>query len=182
MSLMNFGRSAVMTGWALALAACQTHNSDARFDAGWRPSKAYCAFGGETERLAAYCARVNFGPEGALSVLRAENTEILEAQDSRLRCTDHVERAKAAVGTYGDYQVARVYSCDDDAPIEAGRRVCHVSLLVTDSSSGERFVMDNGFVLDPSVTGGVATYADFRGRVDHAWSGAAPAWAQLGSE
>lgn len=167
---------------AVALAACQAHDPDARFQGGWRPSKGYCAFGGETAQLAAYCARVNFGAEGTLAVLRAENARILRAA-GRLQCADHVVLARAAMERYGaDYAVAPLYSCDDDAPAEGGRRVCHVSLLVTDATSGARFVMDNGYVLRPEFGSGVATYDEFHQRVDHVWTGDTPGWMRLGGD
>ena len=166
---------------AVGLAACQTHNLDARFEAGWRPAKGYCAFGGETAQLSAYCARVNFGADGSLALLRAENSAILR-KDDRLRCTEHVALARSALERYGDYTVAPLYSCDDDTSVEGGRKVCHVSLLVTDAISGARYVMDNGYVLRPQVWDGVATYEEFRERVDHAWTGAIPAWMRLGHD
>jgi len=65
-------------------------------------------------------------------------------------------------------------------PVENGRAVCHVSLMVT-SAAGARVVLDNGHVLEPTLTGGVAPYAEFAKLVDHNWTGETPAWVALAS-
>lgn len=158
-------------------AACATTSPadlDARFAAGWRPSKAYCAFGAETAALASYCAEVNFGRDGVLAVARAVNAEVLaSAGGDRLVCTEHVARARARMDDYADYEVREIYSCDAEPPVENGRAVCHVSLMVT-SAAGGSVVLDNGHVLDPGLTGGVAPLAEFARLVDRHWTGEQP--------
>ena len=72
-------RTRMSAGAAAAIAACAVLGGcvlddsaralDARYRAGWRPSASYCAWGGETGLLAAYCARLNFGDAGALAIL-----------------------------------------------------------------------------------------------------------------
>ena len=64
-------------------------------------------------------------------------------------------------------------SCEHEPTVQDGRTVCHVSLLVT-SISGVRVVIDNGNVLDPATTGGVAAYAQFAALVDRHWVGRKP--------
>lgn len=174
-------RLAAMAALAAAVltTGCMTDGGarelDAKFEAGWRPSKADCVFGGATPTLDAYCARVNFGSEGVLAILRNENQRIL-AEAPGLRCTDHVAQARQALATYADgFELTELYSCDRDAPIENGRKVCHVSLLVRDPATGARFVVDNGSVLNAATTGGVGKYSEFRGEVDYAWIGSTPA-------
>lgn len=156
---------------------------DDKFAAGWRPAKGYCAFGGETPTLNAYCAKVNFGSDGLIAVLRGENEKILQRGGGEpLPCTTHVAMARAAVKAYGDdFTAVEVYSCDRDPPVANGRKVCHVSLLVTDKTTGTRLVMDNGHVVGANVAQGVATYAEFRQDVYHAWIGVAPTWADFAS-
>jgi hypothetical protein len=147
---------------------------DARFDSGWRPSKAQCAFGGQTAKLAAYCAELNFGAEGLEVVARAVNEEVLASADGeKLPCTEHVAKVRERMAEYADYRVQEIYSCDANPPVEGGRSVCHVSLMVT-SASGTRVVIDNGHVLDPASTTGVGSYAQFASLVDHHWTGATP--------
>lgn len=158
-------------GPALAASDAQV---DARFDAGWRPSKAQCAFGGQTAKLAAYCADLNFGAKGLEVVARAVNEQVLaSAGGEKLPCTEHVARVRERMAEYADYRVEEIYSCDANPPVENGRSVCHVSLMVT-SASGARVVIDNGHVLDPASTGGVGTYAQFASLVDHHWTGGTP--------
>jgi hypothetical protein len=147
---------------------------DARFDAGWRPSKAQCVFGGQTAKLAAYCADLNFGAEGLEVVARAVNEQVLaSAGGEKLPCTDHVAQVREHMAEYADYRVQEIYSCDANPAVENGRSVCHVSLMVT-SASGARVVIDNGHVLDPASTTGVGSYAQFASLVDHHWTGATP--------
>lgn len=147
---------------------------DARFDAGWRPSKAQCAFGGQTAKLASYCAELNFGRKGLEVVARAVNEQVLaSAGGERLPCTDHVAKVRARLAEYPGYQVSEIYSCDANPPVENGRSVCHVSVMVA-SASGARVVIDNGHVLDPGTTGGVGSYTQFASLVDHHWTGGAP--------
>jgi hypothetical protein len=176
----------VLAALVLASTACMTDRAmqrlDAKFEAGWRPSRSYCTWGGETPLLDAYCARVNFGAAGTESLLRNANAEILkESAGQLLPCAAHVARVKAELASYGDdYELTELYSCDRNAPIEQGQRVCHVSLLVADKVTHRRFVVDNGHVLSPVATGGVAPYQDFVGLVDYAWTAETPAWIALG--
>lgn len=148
-------------------------NLDEKFAAGWRPSKGHCAFGGETPALAAWCAEVNFGAEGLEVIARAVNEDVLARANGKLACTDHVAQVREEFAAYPDYKVTELYSCDANPPIENGRAVCHVSLMVT-SAAGARVVLDNGHVLEPGATGGVAPLADFVALVDHHWTGQQP--------
>jgi len=153
---------------------------DARFDAGWRPSKAQCAFGGQTAKLAAYCADLNFGREGLEVIARAVNAEVLaSAGGEKLPCAEHVAQVRVRLAEYPDYALKEIYSCDANPPVENGRSVCHVSLMVT-SASGARVVIDNGHVLEPASTGGVGSYTEFAGLVDHHWTGDTPSHVALG--
>jgi hypothetical protein len=167
---------------ALVLGGCATGGAadlDARFEAGWRPSRGYCLFGAETARLAAWCADVNFGRDGLLAVARAVNQQVLgRAAGQPLPCMEHVAEARRRLAEYPDYTLAEIYSCDAEPPLEAGRPVCHVSLLVT-GPSGVRVVMDNGYVLQPAATGGVAFYPRFVAQVDRHWIGERPDWVAL---
>lgn len=157
-----------------ACAALDTRDLEARFEAGWRPSKGHCLFGGEISRLGAWCADVNFGKEGMLAIAREVNETVLaRAAGRELNCRQHVAQAREELAAYPDYVTTELYSCDDAPPIEGGRPVCHVSLLVT-SPVGWRVVLDNGSVLDPATTGGVAPYATFAAGVDRHWIGDAP--------
>jgi hypothetical protein len=170
---------------ALSSTGCMTARSaqelDASFAAGWRPSKGYCAFGGETPTLSAWCAEVNFGAEGLELIARAANERVLaRAGGQPLVCTDHVAQVRQELAAYPDYEVTELYSCDANPPVENGRSVCHVSLLVT-SIAGARVVLDNGHVLDPGVTGGVAAYTEFAQLVDYNWTGEQPNWVALAS-
>lgn len=175
-------RMLALAGLVLAATACASNvaSPDARFEAGWRPSKAYCLFGGETAQLDAYCARVNFGREGAEAIVRSVNEEILQhVAGQTLRCTDHVALAKEQMKRHKDYSMVELYSCDRDAPVENGQKICHVSLLVTDGVTGDRFVMDNGHVLNPQVYGGVAPYSQFARQVETAWTQDTPVAVEL---
>lgn len=152
---------------------------DASFEAGWRPSKGYCTFGGETPALSAWCAELNFGAEGLEVIARAVNEDVLRLAGGRpLACTDHVAQVSRQFAAYPDYKVTELYSCNANPPVENGRAVCHVSLMVT-SATGARVVLDNGHVLAPALTGGVAPYAEFVKLVDRNWTGETPAWAAL---
>jgi hypothetical protein len=169
----------------LSASGCVTMPSaqelDAKFAAGWRPSKSYCAFGGETPALSAWCAEVNFGAEGLEVIARAVNDEVLtRAGGQPLVCTDHVAQVRQGFAGYPGYKVTELYSCDANPPMENGRAVCHVSLMVT-SATGARVVLDNGHVLDPAATGGVAPYREFAQLVDRNWTGETPAWVALAS-
>jgi hypothetical protein len=170
---------------ALPMTACMTagpaRDVDAKFAAGWRPGKGYCAFGAESPALAAYCAEVNFGGDGLEVIARAANEKVLaSAGGERLACTDHVARVRAELAQYPGYKTEELYSCDANPPVENGRAVCHVSLMVT-SAAGARVVLDNGHVLDPGLTGGVASYTQFASLVDHHWTGEQPAWVAFAS-
>jgi hypothetical protein len=162
------------------MTAGESRRLDAKFEAGWRPSKGYCTFGGETPLLDAYCARVNFGAEGAVAILRDINDEVLAQAGGSLRCTDHVARAQARLKPYAaEFRTEELYSCDRDPPVVDGKPVCHVSLLVTDTMTGARFVVDNGHVLKPATSGGVGRYAEFASLVDRAWTGETRHWVAL---
>ena len=168
---------------ALSSTGCVTlseQDLDAKFAAGWRPSKGYCAFGGETPTLSAWCAEVNFGAEGLEVIARAVNEDVLARSADRLACTDHVAQVRAEFAAYPSYTVTELYSCDATPEMQDGRAVCHVSLMVT-SVTGARVVLDNGHVLDPNTTGGVAPYREFAQLVDRNWTGETPAWVALAS-
>lgn len=183
-----FPKRVIRTLLPLALAlpgsACVTLDTadlDARFAAGWRPSKAYCAFGGETPALGAWCAEMNYGGEGLQVIARAVNEEVLRRNGGEpLACTDHVAQVRAAFAAYPEYAVSELYSCDEDPPVEDGRKVCHVSLMVA-SAAGNRVVLDNGHVVDAHIAGGVAPYAEFTQMVAYHWTGEQPSWVALAS-
>lgn len=168
----------LLAATALSSGGCTTLGSaqdlDEKLAAGWRPSKGYCAFGAETAALASYCAELNFGSDGVLAVARAVNEQVLaSAGGTKLACTDHVAQVRARMAEYADYQVRELYSCDANPPVQNGREVCHVSLMVT-SAGGTSVVLDNGHVLDPGLTGGVAPLAEFAQLVDRHWTGDTP--------
>jgi hypothetical protein len=169
---------------ALLATGCATTSGadlDARFEAGWRPSKAQCAFGGATARLGAWCAEVNFGEQGLTVLARAINEDVLRRNGGEpLVCTDHVAQVRAEFAAYPDYTVAELYSCDANPPVENGRSVCHVSLMVA-SAGGSRVVLDNGHVVNAHTDGGVARYADFTRMVAHHWTGEQPESVMLSS-
>ncbi len=161
--------------------AASAEELDARFDAGWRPSKGYCTFGAETAKLAAWCAEVNFGAEGLEVIARAANEKVLaRANGEKLPCTEHVAQVKEEMAAYPDYKMTELYSCDANPATENGRAICHVSLLVT-GVAGAQVVLDNGHVLDPHSTGGVGTYTEFAKLVDYNWTGSTPAHVALAS-
>lgn len=151
-------RLLLVASCALA-AGCMTlpaaRQLDERFNAGWRPSAGHCAWGGETELLAAYCARVNFGADGALAIVMAVNRDALDgAAPGAMPWAQHIERARAALEPYAqDYRVQELEWCG------ASRSDCHRSLLVTDNVTDARFVLDNGEVIAGSPH--VATYDEF---------------------
>ena len=184
MSTQSCLRIVLAAATLLSATGCVTAPSaqelDQRFAAGWRPSKGYCAFGGETPTLSAWCAEVNFGAEGLEVIARAVNQDVLARSTGRLACTDHVAQVREELAAYPDYKVAELYSCDANPPVENGRAICHVSLMVT-SATGAQVVLDNGHVLDPAHTGGVATYREFASLVDRNWTGETPAWMALAS-
>jgi len=185
MSIKPCFKIVLAAGALLSATGCMTLGSaqdlDEKVAAGWRPSKGYCTFGAETAALASWCAEVNFGDEGLEVVARAVNEQVLASAGSeKLVCTDHVAQVRARMAEYADYQVREIYSCDANPPVENGRAVCHVSLMVT-SAGGARVVLDNGHVLDPGLTGGVAAYAEFAQLVDHHWTGEQPSWVALAS-
>jgi hypothetical protein len=66
-------KALVLACLILSATGCMTNQKaqrlDADFEAGWRPSKTYCLFGGETAQLDAYCVRLNFGAEGLAAIL-----------------------------------------------------------------------------------------------------------------
>jgi hypothetical protein len=163
---------------AAFLSLCTTPGSaqdpDAKAEAKRHPSRAHCAFGAESPRLAARCAEVNFGAEGLMAIARAVNREALASAAGRpLLCTDHVALVRRRMAEYPDYTLREIYSCDAEPVVKDGRPVCHVSLLVS-SAGGAQVVLDNGHVLEPASTGGVAAYREFALRVDRHWVGAPP--------
>lgn len=181
----SFARLALLAGLSFSTAACVTAGEaveiDSRYHAGWRPSARECLFGGPTPLVDAYCARLNFGDDGVVAVLRGHNESIVGGQ--RMLCTDHVARVAQALAPYGEaYEVEKLYSCDKDPLVENGRKVCHVSLAVTDRATGERYVVDNGHVLKLGLTGGVGTYAEFAQQVHVTWTGETPAWIAIGAQ
>ncbi|MGH8481779.1 MAG: hypothetical protein ACRES8_04895, partial [Nevskiaceae bacterium] len=95
--------------------------------------------------------------------------------------TDHVAQVRARLAEYPGYEVREIYSCDANPPLENGRAVCHVSLMVASAASGARVVLDNGHVLEPALTGGVASYQEFAQLVDHHWTGEQPSWVAFAS-
>lgn len=176
-----FAVAILLSGTGCMTLGSAQEDLDAKLAAGWRPSKGYCAFGAETAAFASYCAEVNFGSDGVLAVARAVNEQVLaSAAGGKLVCTDHVAQVRARMAEYADYQVREIYSCDANPPVENGRAVCHVSLMVT-SAAGTSVVLDNGHVLEPGLTGGVAPLAEFAQLVDHHWTGEIPAWVALAS-
>ena len=184
MSTKSCFRIALAAVTLLSATGCMTARSaqdlDERFAAGWRPSKGYCTFGAETAALAAWCAEVNFGAEGLEVIARAVNEGVLARASGQLACTDHVAQVREEFAAYPDYKVTELYSCDANPPVENGRAVCHVSLMVT-SAAGARVVLDNGHVLEPGATGGVGSFQEFAQLVDHHWTGDTPAWVALAS-
>ena len=161
--------------------AASAEELDARFDAGWRPGKGYCAFGGETPKLSAWCAEVNFGAQGLEVIARAANETVLaRANGEKLPCTEHVAQVRAELAAYPDYKVTELYSCDANPEMKDGRAICHVSLLVT-GVAGAQVVLDNGHVLDPQTTSGVGSYTEFAELVDHHWTGEQPTSVALAS-
>lgn len=165
----------------LTAQAASPEELDARFDAGWRPGKGYCAFGGETPKLSAWCAEVNFGAEGLEVLARAANEKVLaRANGEKLPCTEHVAQVRQELAAYKDYKVTELYSCAANPEMKDGRAICHVSLLVT-GAAGAQVVVDNGHVLDPQTTSGVGSYGEFASLVDHHWTGTQPTAVALAS-
>ena len=177
-------RALLLAAATLPAAACVTipgAELDAKFASGWRPSKGYCAFGGDTPTLGAWCAEVNYGDQGLQLLARAVNEEILRGNGGEpLVCTDHVAQVRAEFAAYPQYAVSELYSCDANPPVENGRSVCHVSLMVA-SASGSRVVLDNGHVVNAETDGGVARYADFTQQVAYHWTGDQPSHVVLSS-
>jgi hypothetical protein len=176
----------LMTTLVLPMAACMTDGRarllDQKFAAGWRPTKGYCAFGGETPALSAWCAEVNFGGESLALIARTVNEKVLaRAAGQPLACTDHVAQARRELTEFPDYTVTELYSCDANPPLENGRPVCHVSLMVA-NATGDRVVLDNGHVFEPATTAGVGSFQEFAQLVDRHWAGEQPAWVALASE
>jgi hypothetical protein len=181
---MKSSNALFLIALALPSVGCVTTSGadlDAKFAAGWRPSKAYCTFGGDTPTLGAWCAEVNYGEQGLQVVARAVNEEILRRNGGEpLVCTDHVAQARAEFAAYPEYQVTELYSCDANPPVENGRSVCHVSLMVA-SAGGSRVVLDNGHVVNATTEAGVARYADFTQMVAYHWTGEQPTSVMLSS-
>src|SRR5262245_57428452 len=97
-----------------ACASLSSRDLEARFDAGWRPAKGHCLFGGEIPRLGSWCADVNFGEEGMLAIARDVNAAVLaQAAGRELNCTRHVALVRAELEAYPDYRTTELYSCDD---------------------------------------------------------------------
>jgi hypothetical protein len=172
---------AALTLSSLGCATTTGADLDAKFASGWRPSKAHCTFGGATPTLGAWCAELNYGDQGLQVVARAVNEDILRRNGGEpLVCTDHVAQARAEFAAYPEYTVTELYSCDANPPVENGRSVCHVSLMVA-SAGGSRVVLDNGHVVNAEIDGGVARYSDFTQMVAHHWTGEQPASVMLSS-
>jgi hypothetical protein len=174
----------LLAALTLPTAACVSTGAelDAKFAAGWRPSKGYCTFGGDTPALGAWCAEVNHGGEGLQVIARAVNEKVLQRNGGEaLVCTDHVAQARAELAAYPQYTTTELYSCDANPPMEDGRPVCHVSLMVA-SAGGSRVVLDNGHVVDAKVDGGVAQYGEFTQMVAYHWTGEQPAGVALSSK
>jgi hypothetical protein len=174
----------LLLGLSLATAGCATTSGaelDTKFAAGWRPSKAECAFGGATAKLGAWCAEVNFGEQGLTVLARAINEEVLRRNGGEpLVCTDHVAQVRAEFAAYPGYTVSELYSCDANPPVENGRSVCHVSLMVA-SAGGSRVVLDNGHVVNAHTESGVARYSEFTRMVAYHWTGDQPSSVVLSS-
>ena len=181
---MKPSNALLLIALALPSVGCVTTSGaelDAKFAAGWRPSKAHCTFGGATPTLGAWCAEVNHGEQGLQMIARAINDEVLRRNGGEpLVCTDHVAQARAEFAAYPDYTVTELYSCDANPPVENGRSVCHVSLMVA-SAGGSRVVLDNGHVVDTRIDRGVAPYVEFTQMVAHHWTGEQPTSVVLSS-
>lgn len=145
-----------------------TLREEARQLAWTGPGAGPCLFGGVTERAVEHCARINFGTRG---LLVAVNERVRARLDGR-ECTEHVAALRVALARHKDLRTEPIYTC----PAALGELdECHVSLLVT-SRDGERFVLDDGAVVDGWVgVGGVASLAAFEAVVDNAlWVGRPP--------
>jgi len=151
----------------VAASGCATPGSsneiDGRFEAGWRPSKTYCLFGGETPRLAAYCARQTFGDEGYLAAI---NQQALQSLPEDGHCREHAAAVLALLKDDPDLRSQMIYSC----PKGVGRdQPCHVSVLAT-AADGRQWVLDNGAVVNASVgVAGVVAMRDFAAEVQQVY-------------
>lgn len=155
---------------ALGAAGCATdaqlRKLDQRFERGWRPSKAYCLWGGETPTLDVYCARLNFGAEGELTVLNSYVMQSLPGANAE----DHAKAVLAAVHEAGDFKADLIYSTPGGPT-----GTYHVSVIVTDPA-GKRWVLDNRkIVKEADGVSGVASFTEFSNLVrKEYWVGKLP--------
>lgn len=156
---------------ALTATGCATQARlaalDKQFDEGWRPGKGYCLFGGETEKINNYCARMYFGVEGELQAI---NASVIASLPPEAKCRDHANAALAAIKQVPDLKGELVYSCP-----KVGSTTCHVSVLVKDPS-GNQWVMDNRAVVSSTLgVNGVTNFTAFAGVLDNVyWVGLPP--------
>lgn len=151
----------------VAAGGCATPGSsneiDRRFEAGWRPSKTYCLFGGETPKVNAYCALQNFGYEGYLAAI---NQQALLSLPEGAHCREHTAAVAALLKDQPDLRSQMIYSC----PKGVGPGVpCHVSILAT-TPDGRQWVLDNGAIVNATVgVSGVVAMRDFAAEVQQAY-------------
>jgi len=157
---------------ALGLAGCATdaqlRKLDKRFDRGWRPGKAYCLWGGETPKIDAYCARLNFGFEGELTVL---NGYVIDSLPRGTSAEVHAKAVLAAVREIDGLKADLIYSFPEGSGV-----MPHVSVIVIDPS-GKKWVLDNRAVISPADgVSGVAPLREFAALVGKEyWVGRLPA-------
>jgi hypothetical protein len=133
---------------------------DQRFEAGWRPTKSYCLFGGETPQINAYCSRQQFGEEGYLMAINQQATASLPPEAD---CKDHARTVIALLQREAELRTQRIYSCPEGA---GAGQACHVSVLVTNAKGGQ-WVLDNGAVVSSTVgVAGVVAFNGFSSEVD----------------
>lgn len=164
---------AVLSGCAAWERAAQ--REEARQLAWTGPGAGPCAWGGVTPRAEAHCAMVSFGGEG---VLYAVNEKARARLGQAAACADHVELVERTLSRHlREFRTERIFSC----PLESrARGECRVSLLVT-TAEGDRYVLDNGAVVNGTVgVEGVARFADFARAVEDVyWLGFPPSAADL---
>ena len=118
------------------------------------PGAGPCLFGGVTERAVDHCAQINFGVEGLLIAINDRT----RARFSDGESTKHVAALQRELAPHRDLRTEPIYTC---GAASGGPGECHASLLVT-KRDGERFVLDNGAVVNDTVgAGGVASFAAF---------------------
>jgi len=156
----------------LSSACASRAQLDARFDAGWRPKLGSCTFGGDTPKIAAWCAKQSSlaSSGGYEAYLRGLNLSARRSLRPGAWCGEHVAAVIRLVGADPELKAEPLYNCPKGyAPgVE-----CHVSVLVSDTA-GNRYVIDNGAVVRDGATGhaGVTTLANFSGLVGgRYWTG-----------